>query len=120
MANKVISIEIGNAVTRIVQMDYQTKHPKIYRHTTIPTPEGCINDGYINLENPALAEDIKKALSSERMGGTKNVIFTIASSKILTREVMLPPIKANSIAAITHNPTIIFLFFVNRILPFYI
>lgn len=99
MANKVISIEIGNAVTRIVQMDYQTKHPKIYRHTTIPTPEGCINDGYINLENPALGEDIRKALSSERMGGTKNVIFTIASSKILTREVMLPPIKANMIDA---------------------
>ena len=99
MANKVISIEIGNAVTRIVQMDYQTKHPKIYRHTTIPTPEGCINDGYINNDNPALADAIKKALASERMGGTKNVIFTIASSKILTREVMLPPIKASMIDA---------------------
>ncbi|MBR1862311.1 MAG: pilus assembly protein PilM [Lachnospiraceae bacterium] len=97
MANKVISIEIGNAVTRIVQMDYQSKHPKVYRHTTIQTPEGCITDGYINNDNPALAEAIKGAIAGEKMGGTKNVIFTIASSKILTREVMLPPIKANMI-----------------------
>ncbi len=97
MANKVISIEIGNAVTRIVQMDYQTKHPKVYRHTTFPTPDGCISDGYINTENPALADAIKEAIISEKMNGTKNVIFTIASSKILTREVMLPPIKANMI-----------------------
>ncbi len=97
MANKVISIEIGNAVTRIVQMDYQTKHPKVYRHTTIPTPDGCISDGYINNENPALAEAIKEAISQEKMNGTRNVIFTIASSKILTREVMLPAIKANMI-----------------------
>ncbi len=97
MANKVISIEIGNAVTRIVQMDYQTKHPKVYRHTTIPTPEGCMTDGYINNDNPALAEAIKEAIATEKMNATKNVIFTIASSKILTREVMLPPIKANMI-----------------------
>ena len=99
MANKVISIEIGNDVTRIVQMDYQTKHPKVYRHATIPTPEGCISDGYINNENPALAEAIKNAIADEKMNGSKNVIFTIASSKILTREVMLPPIKANMIDA---------------------
>ena len=99
MANKVISIEIGNDVTRIVQMDYQTKHPKVYRHATIPTPEGCISDGYINNENPALAEAIKNAITEEKMNGSKNVIFTIASSKILTREVMLPPIKANMIDA---------------------
>ena len=99
MANKVISIEIGNDVTRIVQMDYQTKHPKVYRHATIPTPEGCISDGYINNENPALAEAIKNAIMEEKMNGSKNVIFTIASSKILTREVMLPPIKANMIDA---------------------
>ena len=99
MANKVISIEIGNAVTRIVQMDYQTKHPKVYRHTTFPTPDGCVSDGYINTENPALADAIKEAIVSEKMNGTKSVIFTIASSKILTREVMLPPIKANMIAS---------------------
>lgn len=99
MANKVISIEIGNDVTRIVQMDYQTKHPKVYRHATIPTPEGCMSDGYINNENPALAEAIKNAIADEKMNGSKNVIFTIASSKILTREVMLPPIKANMIDA---------------------
>ncbi len=97
MANKVISIEIGNAVTRIVQMDYQTKHPKVYRHTTIPTPEGCINDGFINNENPALAEAIKTAVADEKMTATRNVIFTIASSKIVTREVMLPPMKASLI-----------------------
>ncbi|MBR4277333.1 MAG: pilus assembly protein PilM, partial [Lachnospiraceae bacterium] len=48
---------------------------------------------------PALAEAIKNAIADEKMNGSKNVIFTIASSKILTREVMLPPIKANMIDA---------------------
>ena len=97
MAIKVISIEIGNAITRLVQMDYQTKHPKVYRHATIPTPEGSYNDGYINANSNALAVAIQQAIKNNNMEGTKNVIFTIASSKILTREVMIPPVKTNMI-----------------------
>jgi len=97
MANKVIAIEIGNAITRIVQMDYQTKKPKVYRHATINTPEGSYSDGYINTNSNALAVAIQKAISSNNMNGSKNVIFTITSSKILTREVMIPPVKQNMI-----------------------
>ena len=97
MANKVIAIEIGNAITRIVQMDYQTKKPKVYRHVTINTPEGSYNDGYINTNSNALAVAIQKAVQDNNMNGSKNVIFTITSSKILTREVMIPPVKPNMI-----------------------
>lgn len=97
MANKVIAIEIGNAITRIVQMDYQTKKPKVYRHATINTPEGSYSDGYINTNSNALAVAIQKAINSNNMTGSKNVIFTITSSKILTREVMIPPVKQNMI-----------------------
>ena len=97
MANKVIAIEIGNAITRIVQMDYQTKKPKVYRHATINTPEGSYSDGYINTNSNALAVAIQQAISNNNMNGSKNVIFTITSSKILTREVMIPPVKQNMI-----------------------
>ncbi|MCQ2526108.1 MAG: pilus assembly protein PilM [Lachnospiraceae bacterium] len=97
MANKVIAIEIGNAITRIVQMDYQTKKPKVYRHATINTPEGSYSDGYINTNSNALAVAIQQAIGNNNMNGSKNVIFTITSSKILTREVMIPPVKQNMI-----------------------
>ncbi len=93
MASKILSIELSNTTIRIVQMDYKTTNPRVYYHVVCNTPENSINDGY--LINPdAVANAIRTALVSNRIKGTKNVIFTISSTKIVTREQQLPQMKA--------------------------
>ena len=73
-------------------MDYKTQNPRVYYHVVCNTPEASINDGY--LINPdAVANAIRTALVSNRIKGTKNVIFTISSTKIVTREQQLPQMK---------------------------
>ena len=92
MASKILSIELSNTTIRIVQMDYKTQNPRVYYHVVCNTPEASINDGY--LINPdAVANAIRTALVSNKIKGTKNVIFTISSTKIVTREQQLPQMK---------------------------
>ena len=96
---KVLSIEISNSLIRICEMDYKKKNPRVYRHAVVPTPMGAINDGYI-MNQAELKEAITGALVANKMKGTKDVIFTIASGKIITREVMLPGVKQASLGAL--------------------
>lgn len=93
---KVLSIEISNSLIRMVEMDYKKKNPRVDRHAVVPTPPGAIKDGYLQ-GSTALRDVIKSALNEYKMKSTKDVIFTIASSKIVTREVILPPVKPNMI-----------------------
>ena len=95
---KVLSIEISNSLIRICEMDYKKKNPRVYRHVVVSTPPGAINDGYLT-NQAELKEAITSAISANKMKGTKDVIFTIASSKIITREVMLPGVKQSALGA---------------------
>ena len=91
---KVLSIEISNSLIRICEMDYKKKNPRVYRQAMVPTPPGAISDGYLNGIDD-LRTAIRRALNDNQMK-TKDVIFTIASSKIVNREVMLPAVKKPS------------------------
>lgn len=96
---KVLSIEISNSLIRICEMDYKKKNPRVYRHVTVSTPAGAINDGYLMNQNE-LKDALTSALVANKMKGTKEVIFTVASSKIITREVMLPAVKQSALGAL--------------------
>ncbi len=95
MAAKAISIEIGYSLTRVCEVDYKTKSHKIYKSFAIPTNEGMINDGVLTV-SPAFVENLKNALSVNRMKA-KQVVFTITSSRIASREVVIPFVKENRI-----------------------
>lgn len=96
MAGKVISIEIGYSLTRVCEVDYKAKSHRVYRRFTMPTPEGVINDGMLKA-SPEFIEAFKKELAGSKMTA-KQVMFTIASGKIASREVMVPLVKENRIA----------------------
>ena len=89
---KVLSIEISNSVIRMCQMDYKKTNPRVYRHAMVDTPQGAYMDGRV-LKPELLKDVIVFALKEHKMYNTKDVVFTISSSKIITREVMLPAIK---------------------------
>lgn len=91
MANKVISIEIGLQTTKICEVSYKTKNPRIYHFISFPTPEDTFEDGYIRDKYKFVAV-VKDKIKETGIKSTK-VIFTVASNKIANREVILPLIK---------------------------
>lgn len=100
MAAKAISIEIGYSLTRVCEVDYKTKSHKIYKSFAIPTNEGMINNGVLTV-SPAFVENLKNALSVNRMKA-KQVVFTITSSRIASREVVIPFVKENRIVDVVN------------------
>lgn len=98
MAGKAISIEIGYSLTRVCEVDYKAKTHRVYRRFTIPTPAGVINDGVL-MTTPEFTEELKSALAQSKMKA-KQVVFTITSGKIASREVVIPPVKENRIESV--------------------
>lgn len=96
MAGRVISIEIGYSLTRVCEMDYKAKSPKIYNSFTISTMEGIVNDGALVLK-PQYIEDLRKAIIDHKIKA-KQVVFSVSSAKIASREVTIPFVKENRIA----------------------
>ena len=96
VAAKVISIEIGYYITRICEVDFKAKVQKIYNHCSIPTPEGVISDGVVEA-TPEFANAIKSALMKNHMK-SKQVVFSVMSTKIASREALIPNVKENRIA----------------------
>lgn len=95
MAARAISIEIGYSLTRVCEVDYKSKSHKVYKSFTIPTNEGMINDGVLTI-SPEYVESLKSALSANRIKA-KQAVFTITSSRIASREVVIPFVKENRI-----------------------
>lgn len=95
MAKKVLSIEVGNSLTKIMEVDYQVKNPKVYHCVSLVTPEGIVNDGVVTVTQE-FTEAIKKSLSAGKIK-TRQTVFSITSSKIANREVTIPKVKDNRI-----------------------
>lgn len=98
MAKKVLSIEIGAHKTKLCVIDYKEKNPKIHQCILMDTPEDSIEDGWIKDAN-SLSLEIRNVIKENKIK-EKDVIFTINSSKITTREVIIPYVKDDRIDAI--------------------
>ncbi len=90
-AQRVLSIEIGYSLTQVCEMDYQSKHPKVYGVFSMKTPEGILDDGYIKVTNE-FVNDLKSYITANGMIA-KKVIFAVSSTKIANREAMVPFVK---------------------------
>lgn len=98
MNNRVLSIEIGNSFTKICEIDYKVKKPKVYKVLTVETPEGVVVDGMLQ-PTQEYADHLVNALATNGIR-TKKVIFTISSTRVASREVQIPNVKANKIEAL--------------------
>lgn len=98
MNNRVLSIEIGNSFTKICEIDYKVKKPKVYKVLTVETPEGVVVDGMLQ-PTQEYADHLMNALGTNGIH-TRRVIFTISSTRVASREVQIPNVKANKIEAL--------------------
>ena len=95
---KSIVIDIGNENIKIIDLTRMKDAVKVNAFAMLNTPQNTINDGLI-LDKKALAETIKKAIDQYEMKA-KDVVFTITSTKIITREVEFPNLKPKKLKPI--------------------
>ena len=95
MFGKVISVELGPIKTRICEVDYKKKSPRIYNCITFDTPGGSYQDGYI-LDKDALAATIEENVKNAGIK-SKRLVFSLMSTKIANREVLIPQVKKERI-----------------------
>lgn len=99
-SKKAITIEIGYSLTKVCEVDYKAKTHRIYKSFTVQNGGEIINDGAL-MPSPEYVESLQRALSANRVK-TKQVVFTITSSKIASREVTIPFVKENRIADVVN------------------
>ena len=92
MEQKLLSIYVGNDVTRICELVKKSSTQIIVNNAAeVSTPSGAIDDGYIT-DVPSIAEAVRGCVFG-RGYSAKSVVFTISSKKIASKEIVIPYVK---------------------------
>lgn len=98
MAGKVVSFKIGDSVTHVAEVDYETKNPKIYHAFTFETPEGIQDDNGVKITEEFI-NMVKKGMSESGIQNNR-VVFTMTSGRVANREVTIPLVKETKIKSL--------------------
>ena len=92
---KILSIAPGLWETRVIVMEGGKKAGKVYESFSFLNPDGIMEDGLI--KNPeAFGRELKKELLKRNIT-VKKAVFTISSSRIASREAVIPMLKQRRI-----------------------
>ncbi len=91
MAMKILAIEIGERLIKVCETYMGSSARKASACATFQTPSGAVIDGEIQ-DAEAVATVIRDNLKKNNLRSRK-VVFSIASTRIATREVTIPPVK---------------------------
>ncbi|MCR4755120.1 MAG: PilN domain-containing protein [Lachnospiraceae bacterium] len=95
MAERVLSIEVGYSLTKVCEVEVSGKAPKIFNSFVIPTPEGMVRDGAVDV-NDEFVNQFLRMMTVKKIK-TRKAIFTVSSNKIASREAVLPYLKDKQI-----------------------
>ena len=95
---RILSIEAEASQIRVAEVEVRGKKGKIHNCFCIPAPQGAVEDGQIR-DTKTLGENLKAELSQRKIR-TKKVYFATGSTRIASREVRIPFVKANRIQSI--------------------
>lgn len=98
---KVLSIDIGVQTTRMVEIDYKKDKPKVYNVCSFDTPDGAVEDGFIR--NREILSVAMKAAMTQSGIRNNSVVFTMSSTKIANREVIVPLVPDNKIKGVVDS-----------------
>ena len=94
MEQKLLSIYVGNEVTRVCEVVKKSASMVVVNNATeVATPTGAMDDGYLT-DVPAIAEAIRGCVFGRGFSASK-VIFTISSKKIANKEVVIPYVRGD-------------------------
>lgn len=93
-----LSIDIGSEKIKIVELVKNKDKVTVKKALIINTPDDSIDDGQI-LNKQFITDVIEEELRKNNIK-TKDVVFTLSCSKIITREVEYPNVKPKKLDAI--------------------
>lgn len=100
MAQRLLSISLGTSSAKLAEISKSGKKIIVYSAYDIQISEGLCDDGVI-LDVDALAKELKKYISQYKIK-TKKLVFSIASKRIASKEVINPALKEKQLrSAIT-------------------
>ena len=98
MAVKVLNIEAGKRLTKVCVSEKKGKAYSVSESFSFPTPDGCVLDGQI-VSEVTLGDKLMGELSNRDIKASE-VFFSIASTKVATREVEIPVVKDEQVKGI--------------------
>lgn len=96
--NRYLTINFNNEFIKVCEVSKTNKGLIVHKVFSIPTPARAYRDGVIRDRN-AIAKELTIVLQRHGIT-TTNVIYTISSTKIATKEVIIPYVAPKKIASI--------------------
>jgi len=98
MAKYILGLEIGHSNIKILECRQKGGKIIIQKAQRIPTPKGTILDGIIN-DVQQISDAINTEIKNKKYR-SKNVVFVIKSSEIITRDIMMRAMPKKDMDAI--------------------
>lgn len=99
--NTLLSINFNNEFIKVCELSKsKTGEITVHKAFSIPTPPRSYRDGVIRDRN-AIAKELKVALGNHGVQ-TVDVVYSISSTKIATKEVIIPYVAKNKIKTIVN------------------
>lgn len=98
---RLLSIVIKEELIRIVEVTRSARQMKLHSMFIVHTPAGAVNDGMI--EKPAEVANVVRSALEMHGVNCRDVVFSLVSGKIATKEVLIPDVKESRIAEIINT-----------------
>lgn len=95
MASRTLTIEVGNEFIKICEMQRGRNVIMVHHAISVQTPPDTVEDGFVRDIN-LVSETIRKAMAEEQINASE-VTFVLNSSRVATKEVILPLVKHEKI-----------------------
>lgn len=95
MASKTLTIEIGNEFIKICEMQKNKNMIMVHHAVSVQTPPDTVEDGFVKDINQ-VSDVIRRTMTEEQIVSGE-VTFVLNSSRVATKEVILPLVKREKI-----------------------
>lgn len=95
MASKTLTIEVGNEFIKITEIQRNKNKVMVHNAISVQTPSDTVEDGFVK-DITSVAETIRNAMLEEKIVA-KEVTFVLNSSRVATKEVILPLVKREKV-----------------------
>ena len=95
MASRTLTIEVGNEFIKICEMQNSKNTIMVHHAISVQTPPDAVEDGFIR-DVSRVAETIRTAMTEDQIAANE-VTFILNSSRVASKEVILPLVKRDKI-----------------------
>ncbi len=99
---RVLGIELDNGISRIVEMEFKSKTPKVYHAMTIPSPYDIVSEDGIVRESEEFRASFRETMQRLRISADR-VAFSVSSSRIINREITIPMVRESKIETLLYQ-----------------